>query len=115
MGRTGQVYVIDPVTGVATAVGAPAVPGYAPGEEIGFDFNPTADRIRVVSDQAANRRLNPDTGATAAIASNLNGAASSATGAAYTNNFPGANSTVLYDISPPSTPSSLRIRPTPAR
>ena len=33
------------------------------GSEIGFDFNPTVDRIRVVSNKGENLRLHPDTGA----------------------------------------------------
>lgn len=32
-------------------------------EIIGFDFNPTVDRIRLVSDQGRNQRLHPDSGA----------------------------------------------------
>jgi hypothetical protein len=36
------------------------------GNEFGFDFNPTVDRIRVVSDARQNLRLHPDTGALAA-------------------------------------------------
>ena len=36
------------------------------GQRFGFDFNPAADRIRVVSDSDQNLRLHPDTGAIAA-------------------------------------------------
>ena len=38
---------------------------------IGFDFNPTVDRIRVVSSNDRNYRLNPNTGAIAFIDTNL--------------------------------------------
>ncbi len=101
VGRSGRVYVINPVSGQATPVSPlAAIPGYGPSEEIGMDFNPVVDRIRIVSDLGTNRRLNPNTGATAAIDPNLNGATTSATGAAYTNNFPGTAGTTLYDISP---------------
>ena len=33
------------------------------GDQIGFDFNPTVDRIRVVTNGGQNLRLHPDTGA----------------------------------------------------
>ncbi|RYY08635.1 MAG: DUF4394 domain-containing protein, partial [Cytophagaceae bacterium] len=38
---------------------------------IGFDFNPAADRIRVVSTNGSNYRLNPNTGGLAATDGNL--------------------------------------------
>lgn len=61
LGRSGQLYRIDAATGAATPVGTPvALPA---GGEFGVDFNPTVDRIRVVSDQGFNLRLHPDSGA----------------------------------------------------
>lgn len=61
LGASGQLYRIDAATGAATAVGSPvALPE---GREFGVDFNPTVDRIRVVSDAGFNLRLHPDTGA----------------------------------------------------
>jgi hypothetical protein len=87
-------------------VGAtPFIPALA-GASFGFDFNPTVDRIRVTSDAEQNLRLNPDTGAVAAVDTNLAYAAGdpgagtnpSVAGSAYTNNFAGATSTTLYDI-----------------
>lgn len=64
----------------------------------GFDFNPTVDRIRVVSNTGQNLRLNPNDGSVAAVDGNLNPGTPSVSGAAYTNNVPGASSTVLYDL-----------------
>ena len=61
LGSSSRIYVVDPVTGVATAVGAAFTPALS-GTAFGFDFNPTVDRIRVVSDTGQNLRLNPDTG-----------------------------------------------------
>ncbi len=62
LGASGQLYRIDTKTGAASAVGAPnTLPTGA--TEWGFDFNPTVDRIRVVSDAGFNLRLHPDTGA----------------------------------------------------
>ena len=61
LGRSGQLYRIEAASGAATPVGTPvALPA---GSEFGFDFNPTVDRIRVVSGQGFNLRLHPDTGA----------------------------------------------------
>ncbi|RZJ84916.1 MAG: DUF4394 domain-containing protein [Massilia sp.] len=62
LGAGGQLYRIDTKTGAASAVGTPV--GLPVGAtEWGFDFNPTVDRIRVVSDSGFNMRLHPDTGA----------------------------------------------------
>ncbi len=88
---------IDPVTGAATAVGAAFTPALS-GTAFGFDFNPTVDRIRVVSDTGQNLRLNPDTGAVAAVDGALNPGAPHVVGSAYTNNFAGATTTTLYAI-----------------
>ena len=52
--------------------GAPAFTPALSGTAFGFDFNPTVDRIRVVSDTGQNLRLNPDTGAVAAVDGALN-------------------------------------------
>lgn len=76
------------------------------GTDFGFDFNPTVDRIRVVSNTGQNLRLNPTAmpteSALAATDMPLTFAPSSGTSnvsaAAYTNNFAGAGTTVLYDI-----------------
>lgn len=58
----GRVYTIDTATARATPVGMPqGVPmGHGPH---GVDFNPAADRIRLVNAQGLNARFHPDTGA----------------------------------------------------
>ncbi|HMS78127.1 MAG TPA: DUF4394 domain-containing protein [Burkholderiaceae bacterium] len=62
LGSSGTLYRIDTASATASAVGGiSAVP--LRGIEFGFDFNPTVDRIRVVSDAGLNLRLHPDTGA----------------------------------------------------
>ena len=98
LGSTSRIYIINPFTGAATQVGSGAFTPVLSGTEFGFDFNPAADRIRVISNTGQNLRLNPDTGAVAGTDTNLNGATTSADGAAYTNNFPGTTTTTLYDI-----------------
>jgi hypothetical protein len=100
----GRLYTIAAGSGVATAVGAP-IPLPA-GSEFGFDFNPTIDRIRLVSDAGANLVLNPDTGAVQATQGTLAfavgdvnaGATPAIAAAAYTNNVATATTTVLYNL-----------------
>jgi hypothetical protein len=109
--NTATLYLLDPQTGAATAVGAigqiayfdaagnpvdlpPAASGY------GFDFNPTVDRVRVTTGTGLNFRVNPNNGAP--VDGNLNNTttppaltntdglingASGVSGAAYTNSF----------------------------
>ncbi|MBY0266476.1 MAG: DUF4394 domain-containing protein [Burkholderiales bacterium] len=62
LGSSGRLYTINTQTGAVTAVGGP-IPVKLAGNEVGFDFNPTVDRIRVVTDSGQNLRLHPDTGA----------------------------------------------------
>jgi len=98
LGSTSRLYVINAGTGAATAVGGVFATPLS-GTNFGFDFNPTVDMIRVVSDAGQNLRLNPTTGAIAGVDPNLNGATTAADAAAYTNSFAGATMTALYDIS----------------
>lgn len=62
LGSSNRLYQIDPASGAATAVGN-AFEAALSGNEFGFDFNPVADRIRVVADGGQNLRLHPNTGA----------------------------------------------------
>lgn len=60
----GQLYIIS-LTGVATPVGSPISIGAADqagNVSFGFDFNPTVDRIRVVTGNLSNFRINPNDG-----------------------------------------------------
>jgi hypothetical protein len=96
----GRLYTLDPNSAVATRL-APN-PAFGSGA-FGFDFNPTVDRIRAVTDADQNARINPDTRGVildqplAYAAGDRNeGANPNVTAAAYTNNFAGAGATVLY-------------------
>lgn len=89
-GQVGHLYIIDPLTGEATAVGRYFK---ISGEQFGFDFNPTVDRIRIVSDSGENIRVNPETGAPI-----YDSEGGESVGAAYTNNFNGATKTTLFVI-----------------
>ncbi len=97
LGSSSRLYTVNTVNGMASAVGTAGAFTLV-GTDFGFDFNPTVDRIRVVSNTGQNIRLNPDTGALAANDTNLNPGTPSVSAAAYTNNFAGATTTVLYVI-----------------
>ncbi len=115
MTDTATLYLIDPQTGAATAVGVTGQIAYvdATGMPVdlpaatagyGFDFNPTVDRVRVTTGTGLNFRVNPFTGgpvdgnlnvtATPPAGMNTDGpinglpvGSTGVTGAAYTNNF----------------------------
>jgi hypothetical protein len=92
-----KIYTINISTGQATAVGGSFTPAIN-GEFVGFDFNPTVDRIRLVTNAGQNLRLNPVTGMVAVVDMNINPAGADITAVAYTNSFAGATSTTLYDL-----------------
>ncbi|QJD78081.1 DUF4394 domain-containing protein [Spirosoma rhododendri] len=95
LGTTNRIYTINMASGAATAVGAPISTGVM--GDVGFDFNPTVDRIRIVSNDGQNLRYNPNDNSVI-VDGRLNPGSPNVTAAAYTNNFPGATSTTLYDI-----------------
>ncbi len=98
----GRLVTLDTARGTVTAVGAaPAVA--LQGSRFGVDFNPAADRLRVVSDTGQNLRLHPDTGALAANDPALTNASTGApaanvTAAAYTYNKQNDKLTTNYAI-----------------
>jgi hypothetical protein len=100
LGSTSRIYTINMSNGMATAVSADSFEPALIGTNFGFDFNPTVDRIRIVSDMGQNLRVNPITGALAAMDMNLNPGNPAVSGAAYASNFAGATTTTLYDIDP---------------
>lgn len=97
-----RVYVIDTQTTQATLKST--LTTALSGKAFDIDFNPTVDRLRVVSDAGQNLRVNVDTGATtvdgtlAYASGDPNaGATPRVVGAAYTNPVNGATTTSLYD------------------
>lgn len=102
LGSFSRLYKIDPATGQAMQVGSPLTTSLN-GSSFGFDFNPTVDRIRMVSDADQNLRVNPDTAAVT-VDGTLNyvagdpgfGMNPNIVAAAYSNNVKGATSTTLY-------------------
>jgi hypothetical protein len=65
LSSAGRLYTLDVPSGVLKPVGSSAEV-VLQGESFGVDFNPVADRVRVVSNTGQNLRLHPDTGAVAA-------------------------------------------------
>jgi hypothetical protein len=104
LGSTNRLYALDASSGAATLIGTQPFTSTVLGSAIGFDFNPMVDRIRLVSGTGVNLRLNPNTGALAALDTKLAYAAGDANvgktpgaaAAAYTNNISGTASTQLY-------------------
>ncbi len=98
-----QVYTIDIATGVATPVGG-TVSLAAGMSNLSADFNPTVDRIRVISSTGQNYRLNPVNGTLVATDTSLSyapgdvraGVQPQVYTAAYTNNLANATTTLLY-------------------
>lgn len=85
-GTSFQLYLIGD-DGAATPVGAP----FPLAGDVSIDFNPTVDRLRVVSSDGTNLRVNPDTGAVTvdgrlAYVDGNAGTAPSVVAVAYTNN-----------------------------
>jgi hypothetical protein len=98
-GSTGRLYVVNLNTGVARAVSSTPFTQDLSGGIVGFDFNPTVDRIRLVTSTGQNLRLHPETGALVMEDGAINGAdGAMVTSVAYTSNFAGATTTTLYDI-----------------
>ena len=90
-----RIYTVDPLTGAATLVSTLTV--NLAGNAFGVDFNPQADRLRIVSDTQQNLRVNVANGVVTVDAA-LNPAAPNVGAAAYTNNIAGAAFTSLYTI-----------------
>jgi hypothetical protein len=97
VGSSSRLYTINPLTGVATQVGAAGAFTLS-GTSFGTDFNPVPDRIRVVSNTGQNLRINPNDGTLAATDTAITPAGNTMTGLAYSNNVSGAAVTTLYAI-----------------
>jgi hypothetical protein len=102
--RDGRIVTIDPVSGAVTDKSRLNQPIDMNGN-YAVDFNPAADRLRVIGQDGSSYRINVDDGATAvdgrirwadADANRAN--APRIVAAAYTNSVRGTPSTTLYDI-----------------
>ena len=63
LSQSGRLYTVNTESGMLTPVAATPASVALDGGAFGFDFNPAADRIRVVNSRGQNLRLHPDTGA----------------------------------------------------
>ncbi len=105
LGNSSRIYTIDTTTAVATAVGPSFTPALV-GGNIGFDFNPVPDRIRIHTDVEQNLRIVPTTGALGVVDGTLAyavgdvafGLNPNIVGTAYTNSVAGALTTSLFAI-----------------
>jgi hypothetical protein len=84
VGSDSVVYRVNPRTGIAVAEGPAFTPALS-GNSFGVDFNPTVDKIRVVSDAGQNLRLNVDEGTVLSQDQNINPGMPQVVGSAYTN------------------------------
>ena len=98
------VYTINPNTGIATKI-ATLDTSFEGTTVSGFDFNPVADRLRLVGDNDQDFRINVETGEVtvdgdlAYAEGDVNeGANPRVTAAAYTNAIASPETTQLYDI-----------------
>lgn len=100
VGSDSVVYRVNPRTGIAIGEGPAFTPALR-GNGFGVDFNPTVDKIRVVSDQRQNLRLNVDEGTVLSADKDLNPGTPAIVGAGYTNSSFSAvkpTATTLYTI-----------------
>ena len=102
VGNSGGVYVINSYTGKASKVSQLATP-LDESADFAVDFNPAADRLRIISAGGQNLRHDVTTDATIAdtpLAYSPAGAAPAVTAVAYTNNDLDAatTATTLFDI-----------------
>lgn len=102
VGNAGGIYTINDSNAVATKVSQLGVA--LQGTNFGVDFNPAADRLRVISDTGQNLRHDVNPGGVTTVDGTLTyppatTPALGVTGAAYTNNDLDPNtSTTLYDM-----------------
>ena len=100
VGNAGGVYLLDTSNGTATLVNRLSVT--LSGTSFGVDFNPAADRLRIVSNTGQNLRHNVNAGGVTVTDAPLNYAgvtASGIVGSAYTNNdLDATTATTLYAL-----------------
>ena len=87
LGSDKVVYRVNVKTAIAVGEGPAfeSAPAALNGSNLGVDFNPTVDKIRVTSDAGDNIRLNPDEGSLLSRDTGLTPAGVAVVGSAYTN------------------------------
>lgn len=113
---TGQIVTLDPANGRAMAVSQLNLPFQAAGHAI-FDFNPVANRVRVMGMDGQNLRVNVENGeaATDGRLKNADGPTAATmprvVAGAYTNSLQGATATMLLTID--TSTNSLNVQAPP--
>ncbi|WP_207457426.1 DUF4394 domain-containing protein [Azospirillum sp. SYSU D00513] len=104
LSRNGTLYAIDTRAGTVMRKSALSVMPAA-GARVTVDFNPVADRLRVMGSDGTNLRVNVDDGMTTkdgmlryADADTNRGMTPSIAAGAYTNSMKGAKETALFDL-----------------
>ena len=92
----GRLYMMNTADGSLGRVGTAEIA--LTGSSFGFDFNPTVDLIRLVSDADENMRIDPDDGTVVGAGDTALTPSGDVTAAAYTNNVSDATATTLYGI-----------------
>jgi len=103
VGRSGSnamTFVINPFSGVATALAPTPSPFTLNGSRIGIDFNPVPGALRIVSTADQNLRITAGGGGIVNTDGTLNPGNPNVVAAAYSNNVPGGvgGQTTLYVI-----------------
>ena len=98
-------YTVNLTTGSLTKVSAASAGPGANTFQLGMDFNPTIDRLRVLTDSTQNIVYNPDTGTTVAVTNLAYGTGDTNFGIvplvidnAYTNSVANATTTTQYAL-----------------
>ena len=110
LGSDRVVYRVNVATAIAVGEGPAfeSTPNALNSQNVGFDFNPTVDKIRVTSDADDNIRLNPDegnllskdTGLTSTPASDVMVVGSAYTNSSFTATKPTATELYALDVGP---------------
>jgi Domain of unknown function (DUF4394) len=99
LSNNSRLFIINYDNGNARPVSSTTFSPAITGTSAAIDFNPTVDRIRLVSNQGQNLRLNPETGMVVFTDGSISGPMGATIGSvAYTNSMAGAASTTLFDI-----------------
>ena len=105
LSTTNEIYAIDPSGGGEAKLRCSLTVPFDGGARSGIDFNPQADRLRLVSAERQNLRVNVDIGAAAvdrsaayAPGDRNAGKRPAVAASAYTHSLPGAATTKLFNI-----------------
>jgi hypothetical protein len=119
LGSDNTIYTIGSSTGVATRLSSTPLPIAAGDGNVGFGFNPQADRIRIAAESNLSLRANPITGNLVQEDGDLRfgamdpnaGVDPSVSNVAYTNQVPGTVASTMFLVIDAITDSLLLVAP----